>query len=509
MFRNQLTIVPSQFHFLRRSAASQMSAVLAWLWAGLLALLLGGCSFGQGGSSSNGPQLLSALPQGWVEMSFGRSGLFSRTTTWQEINIDGDPEPEYLLFFTFDNGQVGALIYDLQTGPTTVASPAPVPLPNQPVGTYIPYRVEPSYWTGAGSVGYIAQPNTPSSSITWDQVQRPSGAFQRTTPAVDASAAVTGTAAPTTTPAKDAPPDNELVIYGGSTVMTAVWWQNPYNGYGVAQVSAPGGLVRAQHMDGKDSEPIQNIVGQFPQSGLLQRSVVCRERLYVREPAPDPAAGGAVYQSAVQYSPYDRGLAFCAGPPSYPFYPEGVVLGYLRPENPNDSKQSLKDQQDYRNSLLAPTVTDADRQAFNAMIDLDGPDNQTFPLIVVQDLLTPATISPTPPPAAAASPEVVTPTVPAEMPTDAATAAPAATAGSDQGSGPITTSVCAQIASTDDLLVKRLLFQLVHVPPQTSNVNGTAVTTTDQMKISNLTDVTSVAPTCGGILDLTPEGQPR
>ena len=96
-------------------------------------------------------------------MEFSSGGLFRQPNTWQSINIDGDDAPEYLLFFTYDNDQVGAVIYDEQIGSTQTTSPTPVPVPNQPSGLYVPYRLEPDYWAGAGSVGYIAPVGTTSS----------------------------------------------------------------------------------------------------------------------------------------------------------------------------------------------------------------------------------------------------------------------------------------------------------------------------------------------------------
>ena len=43
------------------------------------------------------------LPAGWQAVG-----------TWQEVNIDADGSVEYLLFFSFDQGQVGAAIFDTQ-----------------------------------------------------------------------------------------------------------------------------------------------------------------------------------------------------------------------------------------------------------------------------------------------------------------------------------------------------------------------------------------------------------
>ena len=132
--------------------------------------LLSGC-FSQR-TQTTGPQLDDILPAGWTPMEFSGGGLFRRGTTWQNISIDGDDAPEYLLFYTYDNGQVGAVIYDEQIGSTETTSPTPVPVPNQPSGLFVPYRLEPDYWEGAGSVGYIAPPGTTADEIIFLQVQR-------------------------------------------------------------------------------------------------------------------------------------------------------------------------------------------------------------------------------------------------------------------------------------------------------------------------------------------------
>ena len=121
-------------------------SISIWLLAGWL---LSGCLPGARATSASEPQLLDTLPTGWQPVEFGGGGLFGgQPTTWQPINIDGDGALEYLLFFTYDNGQVGAAIYDQQTGSASDIGTAPASAPNQPIGTYIPYQIEPSYSDG-------------------------------------------------------------------------------------------------------------------------------------------------------------------------------------------------------------------------------------------------------------------------------------------------------------------------------------------------------------------------
>jgi len=390
--------------------------------------------------------------------------LRTESTIWQQINIDDDLAPEYLLFFTYDNGQVGALIFDQQTGSASVTSPTPVPAPNQPVGAYISYRVEPNYWTRSDltdTVGYVAPPGTPSAVITVTQVQRLPP---------DASNLAAGQSNPASVSNELIPLDNELILFGGPDVISVLWWRNAYNGYGITQMAASGGLVRPARQANNDERPLESVTGLEPETGVLGRSNLCREVRYVRENATEPIGVVLpVYQSPVKYVAQDRGIAFCQSPPSFPFYPEGVVLGYLRPENPNDTSQTEAARTAYREQLVWVNVDPAGRQAFLSLIDLDGPDKVGVPPMVVQELRTPATI-PMPPDY--------------RMPSG----------------GPITTLACTQIAQTDGSAVRRLLFDLVHTPPTQIESGAIPVAVPDRLYIANITDVTDIIATCAVIV---------
>ena len=311
--------------------------------------LLSGC-FSQR-TQTTGPQLDDILPTDRTPMEFSGGGLFRSGTTWQTISIDEDAAPEYLLFYTYDNGQVGAVIYDEQAGTTEATSLQPEPVPNQPSGLYVPYRLEPSYWAGAGSVGYIAPPGTTDEEIIFEQVQRAED---------DVSEPPAGGTSSNS--------NDELVIHGGGTVLTVVWWQNPFNGYGLTQIAATGGLVRPVRQGRDEKGPITSITGLTPLTDYLARSVLCDDKLYQRTVAAEDAfVHKPVYRGAVKYVPSNRGVVFCQGPPQYPFYPEGVVLAFLRPEDPEDTQQSVQDRADYRysfvNSKLAPEPRGALRSA--------------------------------------------------------------------------------------------------------------------------------------------------
>jgi hypothetical protein len=427
------------------------------LWFILLfALLPAGCGNAQQPAAGDGPQVLSALPQGWTPMTFGTNTILNRdATNWMTINIDNDLADEYLLFFTYDNSQVGAIIYDQQTGETGVVSTTPVPAPNQPAGVYIPYQVEPSFWTRSetpDTVGYVAPPFTISDEIRIEQVER----FATDDPNVP------GAANPD--PGSDVPPTNELIIYGGTQVISVVWWRNTYNGYGIAQMAASGGLVPVTRETGEVLRPLEVVIGQTPLTGLLARSVLCREVRFTREDAGEPPdIVEPVYQSAVRYGESDGGIVFCYDTPPHPYYPEGVVLAYLRPPavpTPTPGEESV----DPTAGLLWSGMGDAQREAMLDAVDLNGPFVEGRGLIV-RDLRAPAGV--------ALAPDYRVPDAP-----------------------PITTSVCAEVVSEDGKQLRRLLFNLIYEPVQ--EVNG--VVTAEGFFITNVTNITDAVLNCALVI---------
>lgn len=419
--------------------------------------LLAGC-FNR--NAPAGPQIQDTLPAGWEPVTFGGSGLFSSKTTWIPVNIDNDSPEEYLLYFKYDNQQIGAVIYKelLDSAGSSVLSATPIPAPNQPSSTFIPYRLEPSYWLGSGSAGYVADPDTPPEQIITKSVQR------APVSGLDSSATVT--------PTQDSPAVKELVIFGGKTLLTVAWWQNSYNGYGVTQVRARAGLVNPQYQDGDEERPLVSIIGLDPLPDPLGRSVMCRQARYVRSPAPEePTTLPNPYASAIRYLPTDEGIVFCLTPlPGYPFYPEGVALAFLRPENRAESKETLKDLNTYRlqfvqgnnESLMAQWLT---------LFDFDGPDNDTMPTLIVDQLVSPPTLALT------------------------------EDFRSDSGK-PLTTAACAVVLSPDRLTTRVLLLNLLYqaptlvITPGNGNQAATTTTTTDRMIITNVTDQTATNLSC-------------
>lgn len=242
----------------------------------------------------------------------------------EEVNIDGDAAPEYLLFFTYDTtsaaapqrtlfslggttptGPIGAVIYDGQV--VTGTTPTVQVSPDRPTTAFVPYALLPSYRAGAG-LGYVAEPTQSEAIDAYTVSYRTAGQ-------------ATGAAAA---------PDT-VILLGGTTYLTFAWWQNRAAGYGVTQLYGPGGFEEAlyQKFDWADwqrtPQPIRDIIAVHP---LHDRNLICRRFRYVLDEAAlsggRPGAGAPLL-----FQKSDLGLHFCAGTPVHPFYPEGVVLAYL------------------------------------------------------------------------------------------------------------------------------------------------------------------------------------
>jgi hypothetical protein len=342
-----------------------------WCACGLLALL-SGCGF----IPSRAEQLpatlpldfRAALPAGWEPLE-----------SWREINVDDDEAPEYLLFFRFDGDQIGAAIFDIQiptdlVGLSDVAGSsvttdtlAPAPVSLQSFGTYLPHRLLPSFWAfnygggvedGVGH-GVIAPPGTEASAIHVYTVR-----------GTEASA-----------------PATELLVRGGTTHLTFVWWKGRTEGYGLSQLVATGGFDGiAWDTWAENTTPVKAVTGLTPLQGFRARSGLCHAWDYTRlarEPEieeetleqvepPDPVKPEIAFDAA------DAGIRFCTPQiPHHPYYPEGVVLAYLLGLRP--SSDGLK-------NLLADGVTllqidtDADiaRLALERVEDVD-----TYPTVPV------------------------------------------------------------------------------------------------------------------------------
>lgn len=361
--------------------AKFVASRLCWTLAVCVVLLwvLTGCS-GLGADRREQAALqldfAAGLPSGWEAVD-----------GFREVSIDGDAGIEYLLFFSFDVGQIGAVIYDGQrngagiqgsvgdavssearqaggdsatqadspgemgavdAGAAREAVPTGTPIqgsgvPSQGFGYYRPYRLLPSYW----SFSYGSDPGhgiiaPPDAADAVEVVTVPWGEGEQT---LDAPA--------------------ELLILGSNSHLTFVWWKGPVEGYGVTQLVAYGGFAGIDWADwAAKPTPIMSISGFEPILDYRARSQICRQVDYTRQTTGVPnldddggAAPSVTVDGDIVFDVEDRGLRFCAETiPSYPFYPEGVVLAYL--QRPPGGDRTLE-------RLVAPGIT-------TAQIDADG-----------------------------------------------------------------------------------------------------------------------------------------
>jgi hypothetical protein len=234
-----------------------------------ISLLLGGCSLLPASKKEQAQASHErVLPIGWEAIS-----------DWQPVNLDDDQDTENLLLFSFDNGQVGALI--LEGDPATSIS--------------TPTYLLPRYFDNEQALGQgiIAPPGTPAGEITVTQV-------------------------------KGDKPTVELTILGATTHLTFAWWEGDSYGYGVTQLYAPGGFGVDWDTWRKDPKPVVSVVGYYPMQDYRARSNICNLVLYTRRNDLQGSLPSIIFTGE------DQGLNFCNSKiPVYPYAPEGVVLAYL------------------------------------------------------------------------------------------------------------------------------------------------------------------------------------
>ncbi|MFV0642962.1 MAG: hypothetical protein ACK5NN_00435 [Sphingomonadaceae bacterium] len=275
-----------------------------------LLLLLTGCSLFRSQNQPE-PDLLSPLPSDWTVLE-------QNGAQWQEVNIDGDPDPEYLLAYTYNNsapgkqdGPVGISIYDLQNQ-TELGNRS-----DQPAPSYSAYRILPNYWSKSDT-GFISEPG--NYDVTVSSVTRVGNEYRDGLPDNAQRAVVEATPEFQTEDAYKLL-NRELIIKGDNTTITFAWWRNLSDGYGVASIYAPGGFRDTQYPQKNDNLPPDSLNGLYP---MDDRSLICTMVNYKRVSSEE-----AAYE--IRYEPAVRGLYFCESstPPVKPFYPEAVVLAYL------------------------------------------------------------------------------------------------------------------------------------------------------------------------------------
>ena len=294
-------IADQMLHHLLSFVAQTKS--LRWLCIMGLALLLAGCANLR--ASRLALPLSDLLPLGWTAVGDPH-----------EISIDNDATIEYLIFFTYDStadaagnaqpGPIGALIYD--------------PLPNTPLTTTVAmtnsmqginsltrFQVLPSYWLGGGD-SFVAEPED-ATALEY---------FIADYSATDANG-LTATR-------------KELVVRGGASHLTFIWWNAAQQEYGATQIHAPGGFSQQLWATLRSAGLAPEEVSVL--APLHDRNLFCRHLLYRRDAAMPLAfvtdgAGGVHNDNVIHFISFNTGLTFCHGLPTHPFYPEGVVLAWL------------------------------------------------------------------------------------------------------------------------------------------------------------------------------------
>ncbi|MEA3335424.1 MAG: hypothetical protein U9R25_05900 [Chloroflexota bacterium] len=243
--------------------------------------------------------LIEYIPDDWQLLDAERRGKLE----FQGVNIDGDEETEWLLFFYYDNigedpetrGPVGGIIYDAQQDTEPYGLPVfeeqVIPFPYQPSAFLVPYRLLPDWRPDKGQ-GYLAETN-----VKWEEAR------------VD----------------KSNKGNDELIVIGYSpddvpTRLSLFRWNGAPNGYGVAHFP---GSYRVSTPGRKPGQPVEAVLTK---DNLNERSHLCKQTEHVRQ------------GNALNFSASDPTIVFCQSPtgktaPEQPTYPEAVVLAWLITRN--------------------------------------------------------------------------------------------------------------------------------------------------------------------------------
>ncbi|MEI2689349.1 MAG: hypothetical protein V9H69_06410 [Anaerolineae bacterium] len=261
-----------------RSASRRWPSLV--LLAGLM-LLLAACRNQSSGQPSE--ILATYLPKDWVALSEGND-----VRGFQEVNIDGDDDPEWLYFFHYDgqgdaNGPIGGIIYDAQQDVNS----------QQPAAFFVPYRLLPDWRDGKGQ-GYLGE-----TTVTWSQSWIDPDIVDK--------------------------PANELVVTGLSagnlpTRLSLFRWQGAEIGYAVAHFIGNAGVLL-----GPTGRSENGLIGEMTTYNRLNdRSRLCEKMVHTRV---STELRFAATQPAIVFCPLSAATA--EGTPDQPTYPEAVVMTWL------------------------------------------------------------------------------------------------------------------------------------------------------------------------------------
>lgn len=293
-------------------------AVIAFFWF----LAQRGLDLFQNTSSTMNIDVGEIIPTTWTP---GPDGL-------EPVNIDGDPAVEDILFYQYDGGLWGGVIYDAQSAPLGETQ---LPPPQQSPTYLVPYRLQPDYAAGKPS-DYLG-----NDGVTWNEV------YVRT--AGDTSA--------------DNSVSRDRVQVRGSfrqqtTRFSAFWWLDKSRGYGGATASTPGwfSLSRGSPTDWANWDADAVITELWSWEPQSDRSNLCRR-------TPFTLVGGDQYMPQGPFVKNDGAadLYFCSGQiPGDPAYPEAQVMGWLFDKNSNRLGQSAQGMQPYEGARVLRITAPAD-----------------------------------------------------------------------------------------------------------------------------------------------------
>lgn len=268
-----------------------------WLLLPLLALLalsLAACNRNEDGTQT-ADLLSSYLPADWLALTEGDDNVKG----FQEVNVDGDKDVEWLYFYNYDNqtdgdnvkrGPIGGIIYDAQANVD----------PNQPAAFFVPYRLLPDWREGKGQ-GYLGE-----TTVKWATARIDPGS-------TDAWA-------------------DELMVTGLSagdvpTRLSLFRWLGQGAGYGVSNFVGNGGVLTLP-TDRAEDALVEKVI-TF--NKLNDRSRLCERVQHTRQ------------DSENRFIAEPPGIVFCPlavnvepDVPDEPTYPEAVVMAWLLGEQSAD-----------------------------------------------------------------------------------------------------------------------------------------------------------------------------